>query len=363
LGLPAALRPEDFNSFSAAQLLRVERRGVRAQWISPATYLRVNEILRAPVERRGARNPVVVEMIGGLNAEGCRTFLNQLTGHAPIHVAGSPATISSRLSSGSQIVTLMNWLVADLRAAGLDARLDTFFSPAHGRDLQQVVATIPGTDLANQLVLVTAHLDAVSGTEGANDNASGIAAMVCAAKQLAGRRFRRTIQFVAFNAEEQGLIGSVDYARRLMESRSFSICGAFNLDMVAFDQDNDRRIQLQTNGTPASNFMTDRVAENVATYGLNLIPVKVTDSEQSSDYAAFWRIGQPAINIGDEYFLCDADCVSPPRRAVTPPAGDFTPCYHRPCDNMSEPHLSFDLLMEVSKALVATVSDVALLQP
>jgi hypothetical protein len=68
-----------------------------------------------------------------------------------------------------------------------------------------------------------------------------------------------------------------------------------NLDMVAFDQDNDRRIQLQTDGTPASDFMTQHVAENVATYALNLVTVKVTDCEQSGDYAAFWRVGRPAI--------------------------------------------------------------------
>ena len=362
VALNSALRPEDFASLNGAQLFSVERRGVRAQWISPQTYLRLDDILRGPLAQRSARNPLVEEMIGGLSAADCQTFQNQLTGHSPIPVGGSTTTISSRLSSGTQIVTLMNWLVEDLRAAGLDARLDTFFSSAHGRDLQQVVATIPGTDLANQLVLITAHLDAVSGTEGADDNASGVAAVMCAAKRLAGHRFRRTIQFVAFNAEEQGLIGSNEYARRLIESGTFNICGAFNLDMVAFDQDNDRRIQLQTNGTPASDFMTQRVAENVATYGLGLVTVKVTDSEQSSDYAAFWRIGQPAINIGDEYFLCDADCVSPTQRGVEPPTGDFTPCYHLPCDNMSEPHFRFDLLMEVSKTLIATASDVALIQ-
>jgi Zn-dependent M28 family amino/carboxypeptidase len=169
---------------------------------------------------------------------------------------------------------------------------------------------------------------------------------------------------VAFNAEEQGLRGSADYARRLIESGRWNICGAFNLDMVAFDQDNDRRIQLQTNGTPASNLMNTRIIQNITDYAINLFPVRVTDSEESSDYAAFWRIGQPAINIGDEYFLCDSDCgPPPPRRAIRPPAGDFTPCYHLPCDNMGEPHLSVDVLMEVSKALIATVSDVALLRP
>jgi HPt (histidine-containing phosphotransfer) domain-containing protein len=363
ISLPGALNLKDYDSLQGAVITPVNTGSIPVAWIRPETYQRLREILGQPL-RRGGGNPIVNEIIGGLSTEDCRTFLNQLTGNTPISVGGTSSTISTRFSSGSEIVTLMNWLVDDLRSAGLDAQLDTFFSTAHGRELQQVVVTIPGTDLANQLVLVTAHLDVVSGTQGADDNGSGIVAMICAAKRMVGHRFRRTIQFVAFNAEEQGLIGSTSYARRLMESGRWNICGAFNLDMVAFDQDNDRRIQLQTNGTPASNLMNERIIQNINDYAINLVPVRVTDNEESSDYAAFWRIGQPSINIGDEYFLCDSDCGPTPRpaRDINPPTGDFTPCYHRPCDNMSEPHLRMDMIMEVSKMLIATVSDVAIIQ-
>ena len=155
---------------------------------------------------------------------------------------------------------LTNWLAGEFTRAGIEARIDTFFSSTGtGRDLPQVVAAIPGSDLAEELILVTAHLDAVRNTAGADDNASGIAALMGAARQLQGHRYRRTIQFVAFNDEEQGLIGSTDYARRLA-AETRKVVGVLNMDMVAYDRDRDAPIQLQTNGTPASDLLVERLA-------------------------------------------------------------------------------------------------------
>jgi Zn-dependent M28 family amino/carboxypeptidase len=78
--------------------------------------------------------------------------------------------------------------------------------------------TVPGTALASQIVLVGAHYDSVQGSPGANDNGTGVAALLELTRCLAHHRPRRTLRFVAFVNEEPPLfwtraMGSQVYAR------------------------------------------------------------------------------------------------------------------------------------------------------
>lgn len=79
-----------------------------------------------------------------------------------------------------------------------------------------VVARIPGTDKAHEIVLLGAHLDSFDGATGAADNGSNVAAMMEAMRLLAasGAKPRRTILMVAFGAEENGLKGASAFAGR-----------------------------------------------------------------------------------------------------------------------------------------------------
>lgn len=79
-----------------------------------------------------------------------------------------------------------------------------------------VVATIPGTARPEEFVLLGAHLDSFDGASGATDNGTGVASMLEAMRLLAaaGARPRRTIIFVAFGGEENGLKGASAFARQ-----------------------------------------------------------------------------------------------------------------------------------------------------
>jgi hypothetical protein len=340
-------------------------RALRPGWVD-AEALASHSVV--PQARAGRGRAAEVDaLIGRVDPTACRALLQKLTGLTPIDTPNGPVTVASRYATSPELSALFEWLGAELRGLGYDARIETFHSRVHDRELPQVVATKLGSDLAQELVLVTAHLDAVRECPGADDNASGVTAMVEAARLLSKLRFRRTVQLVAFNDEEQGLVGSDDFARRLAEVQSSPggprVLGVLNLDMVAYDANKDSRIQLQTNGIRASNLLADHLAQAATQYRLDLVPVKVTDAEQSSDYASFWRVGIPAINIGDEYFLCDRDTINPPERGVNPPRGDFNPCYHRPCDKLDTPGFRLGLVAEVAKMLVAGVANLAEVQP
>jgi hypothetical protein len=73
------------------------------------------------------------------------------------------------------------------------------------------IVDLPGTDLAHEVLILGAHYDAVPESPGADDNASGVAALIEAGRALKDAPRRRTIRLIFFTLEEVGLIGSVNY--------------------------------------------------------------------------------------------------------------------------------------------------------
>ncbi len=82
--------------------------------------------------------------------------------------------------------------------------------------LYNVFADIPGTELPNEMVIVGGHIDSWDGATGATDNAAGCATTFEAARILmaAGARPKRTIRFMLWSGEEQGLLGSKGYVEQ-----------------------------------------------------------------------------------------------------------------------------------------------------
>lgn len=94
-----------------------------------------------------------------------------------------------------------------------------------------VVGEIPGA--TDECVVVGAHYDTQLEGVGAQDNATGLAALVALADRWAGQDFRRTLKLVAFCAEEPGMWGATDYCRR-HEADLRSTVAMINLDALAW---------------------------------------------------------------------------------------------------------------------------------
>jgi Zn-dependent M28 family amino/carboxypeptidase len=99
----------------------------------------------------------------------------------------------------------------------------------------------PGTDLASQIVLVGAHYDSVRGSPGANDNATGVAAVLELGRCLAGHRPRRRLKLVAFVNEEPPLfwtrdMGSDVYARAA-RARDDDIRAMISVETIGYYSD------------------------------------------------------------------------------------------------------------------------------
>lgn len=125
-----------------------------------------------------------------------------------------------------------DYIAAQFRAAGYEVTRQTF--KAHGVECSNIIAERLGTTAPTELVILGAHYDTVRGSPGADDNASGVAALLGIAHAFADRHPQRTVRFVAFANEEnpfgtEHLMGSQIYAQRLREQNVNVVA------MLAFD--------------------------------------------------------------------------------------------------------------------------------
>jgi aminopeptidase YwaD len=138
-------------------------------------------------------------------------------------------------------------------------------------------------------VMVGAHLDSVPAGPGANDNASGSAAVLELASVFAGRTEQPRLSFALFGAEEDGLIGSRRHVERLGAERAREYRAMVNLDMVAVGD----RFQVGTTGE-RSRDLARRVTDAGSALGLRLGQF---DARGSSDHAPFADVGVPAVML------------------------------------------------------------------
>jgi Zn-dependent M28 family amino/carboxypeptidase len=114
-------------------------------------------------------------------------------------------------------------------------------SAARGRSCVNLIAELPGTVSPAEIVVVGAHYDSVMGCPGANDNASGVAALLELARAQAGRPAPRTLRFVAFANEEPPFfwtsdMGSAVYAARC-RARNEKIVAMLSLETLGYYSD------------------------------------------------------------------------------------------------------------------------------
>ena len=96
---------------------------------------------------------------------------------------------------------------------------------------RNIIAELPGPSDARGVVIIGAHYDTVHLSEGANDNGSGLTALMAIANQIIDREFPFTVRFVLFGAEEVGLVGSTHYVGELTEQERAEIIAMINYDV------------------------------------------------------------------------------------------------------------------------------------
>jgi hypothetical protein len=186
-------------------------------------------------------------------------------------------------------------------------------------DAGNVEAQIRGGD---EIVVIGAHYDTVIGSPGADDNASGVAAMLAIARRLARERPARTVRFVAFANEEPPhyateAMGSWQYAKRCRE-RGERIAAMLSIEAIGYFRDDAGSqhypAMLEAVYPTTANFIA--FASNLGSHALlercvDVFRRKATVPAESgalpedipgiawSDQWSFWRFGYEAVMVTD----------------------------------------------------------------
>lgn len=190
--------------------------------------------------------------------------------------------------------------------------------------------------------VICGHFDATSYlapsiAPGADDNASGTAAVLEAARVMSDYQFEYSIRYIAFSGEEQGLYGSEHYAQ-LARSQGDSILGVINGDMIAYSDIQPETLEVfaKTSNPPCEPFADFFIAA-ADTYTTLLTNKRMTTTMVYSDHAPFWDQGYLALCNIEDFWVQN-------------------PHYHTPGDTIGSGYNDNALCTEVTKAEIAALA-------
>jgi Peptidase family M28 len=204
---------------------------------------------------------------------------------------GTRNTLSNQLGNIRGIGAARNWVLLKFNQfatanSNLTAFIDTVTLQADGKRVDRpillgnVVAQLKGTDPNDRRVfIISGHLDnmrssptdSIGDAPGANDDASGTAAVIECARVMSKHKFAATIIFVAVSGEEQGLLGA-NFMSEKAKKENRNIEAVLNNDIIGSNNSNETgiidntRIRVFSEGLPA--FETEKNAVNIRTLGL-----------------------------------------------------------------------------------------------
>ena len=232
------------------------------------------------------RDPEIEAMLREVSADSMKSYINTLVAF------GTRNTLSTQTDPKRGIGAARNWVLsrfnemAKQSGGRLTAIIDTVTLAPDGRRvvryvlLGNVVATLKGTDPNdNRIFLISGHLDnmrssptdSIGDAPGANDDGSGVAAVMECARVMSKRNFPATIIFIAVSGEEQGLLGA-NFMSEKAKKGNWNIEAVLNNDIMGSNNSNETgiinntQIRVFSEGLPA--YETEKSATNIRTLGL-----------------------------------------------------------------------------------------------
>ncbi|MBV6439270.1 MAG: hypothetical protein EPGJADBJ_00909 [Saprospiraceae bacterium] len=280
--------------------------------------------------------------------------------------------IRHRVTGPAHLDAVRDSIAGHFSALGLSLN-QQFFSYGNATG-ENIIGTFPGTSDAEKVVLVDAHYDTVNNAPGADDNGSGVVGFMEISRLLSRYPAKKTIRYIGFDMEEDGLRGSIDYVSNDLPAAE-QIEGVFNFEMIGYYSEQPNSQEIPTgfdiffpdattqiiNNQKKGDFITNVANSNCASLALlfstsaaQYVPdlkviTLVAPGNGSlfadllrSDHAPFWFANKPALMLTD--------------------GADFrNDCYHTPQD-MAEGKLNFTFMSNVVKATLASVAQLAEIQ-
>jgi hypothetical protein len=216
----------------------------------------------------------------------------------------------NRNSYSAALGPARDWILSAFEGAQLTSSVFPFTmanvsgcSGAPSIDIDNPIGTKLGTSLADEWIVVGAHYDSRNSVRcdgvanpqpGANDNASGCAGVIELARAFAHVPTERSILFMCFSGEEQGLVGSRRYVESLTASGDIArVKHMINLDMIGFDPSGALDARVDTNAANAA--LLAQYAAAAATYAPELNVIGSSSTSANTDHWYFLQAGVPAV--------------------------------------------------------------------
>jgi hypothetical protein len=270
-----------------------------------------------------SRDVDIVDLITQIDEPMILGYLQGLTSFGP-RVTGETGCVQSA-----------EYLYNEFAGMGLEVRYHDW--EYEGYNSNNVEATLPGADpTSDDIYLVCGHYDTVPGSPGADDDGSGVVAVLAAAQMMSQYEFNHTVRFVAFSGEEEGLLGSFMYAQDAYDNGD-DIKGVLNADMIAFALNDEQAGYMNIYEDDFSEWLYDYTFTINQLYN-DYIGVQLIHSGWTwgSDHNSFWDFGYSAL-FYQEY--------------------EFSHYYHSPQDTIENLNITYE--MKTTRLIVATLASLA----
>ena len=282
------------------------------------------------------QSQTVQDIIDQVDETNLQLFVAELSGEQATVINGTSQTITSRIFN-----------VNDLAAAYLEERF--LAMPNLTVEVQDfnttgknIIATQMGQTNPDEIYLVCAHYDSVT-TYCADDNASGVAAVLELARILSTQCIDKTIVYALWDEEEIGLRGADYYAQQAADTSNGNtrdnILGVINMDMIGYDGDapgtpGDNDFDIDVRDIANSIAIKDDLLNLLTTYTFDLNPIVVDPGTAASDHSRFWAQNYSAVLVGESWAT-----------------NDQTPDYHTSNDRIDD--IDFPYMTEITKLVGA----------
>lgn len=240
-------------------------------------------------------NPQIQKIVREISAANIEATIKKLVGFGTRH------SLSDTTSDVRGIGAARRWIKAEMEryskesGGRLQVEFDEFTQPPVARvpkptQIVNVVATLPGrqAESKDRIYVVSGHydscvcnqdlLDGTSDAPGANDDASGTAAVMEMARVMSKYEFDATLVFMTVAAEEQGLLGATHWAE-MAKQKNLNVAGMITNDIIGSSRAengrvDDKQVRLFAEGVPPVKQLSDELLTMLRTGGENDLPTR-----------------------------------------------------------------------------------------
>lgn len=256
-------------------------------------------------------DPFIEATMDQVNLDSLASYVRILSGEDSVTIGDSTVLIEHRVSYSGNDLTA-EYIKDKLVSFGLNAVEENFSES--GRNVYSIQT---GTTYPKQYFIYCAHYDAVT-LFCADDNASGSAQVLEAARILSQQHFDYSIIYALWDEEEIGKRGSKYFASKA-DSSKMDILGIINNEMSGYDSDGDGLMDIHTRDYANSVLLSEVLYAVDSLYNLALEPVIYNPGTSASDQSSFWFYGYSAVEFCQAYY-----------------GKDYNPYYHTQQDRIDK---------------------------